>query len=29
VIYIKEGKVIMHSKHAREWKNKVEAWNPK
>jgi phosphate transport system protein len=27
VIYIKEGKIIMHSKHDKEWINKVEAWH--
>ncbi len=27
VIYIKEGKIVMHSKHINEWTNKVEAWH--
>jgi len=29
VIYIQEGKIIMHSKHDKEWTNKVEAWHKK
>jgi phosphate transport system protein len=27
VIYIKEGKIVMHSKQRKEWVNKVEAWH--
>lgn len=28
VIYIKEGKIVKHTKHVEEWKNKVEGWTP-
>ncbi len=27
VVYIKEGKIVMHSKHDKIWTNKVEAWH--
>ncbi len=27
VIYIKEGKIVMHSKQENKWVNKVEAWH--